>query len=208
VIRWEHDAGILLGVLMVLWGFCTPAPAAVPRAAEAYRRDLTREARAVWGLQAPVATFAAQVHQESAWRPEAQSRFASGLAQFTPATAAWISGAYRAELGTGDVFNPRWALRALVRYDKHLSDRIAGAASACDHWAFVLSAYNGGPGWVERDRALAASRGADPSRWWGHVERHSARAAWAFAENRGYPRRILLVLQDEYAAWGPGVNCP
>lgn len=34
-------------------------------AQEQYRRDLTRSARLVWGLDAPVATVAAQIHQES-----------------------------------------------------------------------------------------------------------------------------------------------
>lgn len=34
-------------------------------AQEQYRRDLTRSARLVWGLDAPVATMAAQIHQES-----------------------------------------------------------------------------------------------------------------------------------------------
>lgn len=205
---------LLVTVLAFLAGCTAPATAVVaaepaaepPKAAEVYRRDLIRNARAVWGLGAPVAVFGAQVHQESAWNPTARSKYADGLAQFTPATAEWIAGVY-GELAGADPFNPAWALRALVRYDRFLYERVSGA-SECDRWAFTLAAYNGGLGWIDRDRRLAAEHGADPERWWGHVENYSPRAAWAFEENRGYPRRILLVLQPRYARWGPGVACP
>ena len=40
----------------------------IPRAAERHRAELIRVSRAVWGLEAPVAVFAAQVHTESWWR--------------------------------------------------------------------------------------------------------------------------------------------
>jgi hypothetical protein len=178
----------------------------VPRAALRYQRALIGNARVSWGLDAPVAVFAAQVHQESGWNPEARSAFASGLAQFTPATADWISDAYVA-LVERQPLNPSWALRALVIYDRHLWLRV-DAAAPCDRVAFALSAYNGGLGWVGRDARLAAAQGKSPLRWWGHVETASARAGWAFRENRDYVRRILLVLQARYRSWGPGVSCP
>lgn len=178
---------------------------AIPRTADLHRRVLTREAQAQWGLKAPVARFAAQVHQESAWRSEARSAYAGGLAQFTPATAEWISRVYPRELGEQAPYSPKWALRALVVYDRHLYDRIDDTATDCDRWAMTLSSYNGGGGWLNRDRRLAAASGADPNRWWGSVEHHTARAPWARDENRGYPRRILLNLEPLYLARGwPG----
>ncbi|WZB64465.1 lytic transglycosylase domain-containing protein [Achromobacter xylosoxidans] len=49
-------------------------------------------------MDAPVSTFAAQIHQESAWRPGAVSAVgAQGMAQFMPATSSWIAG-----------LSPRW----------------------------------------------------------------------------------------------------
>ncbi|HCE7275446.1 TPA: transglycosylase SLT domain-containing protein, partial [Pseudomonas aeruginosa] len=93
---------------------CQPAFAAdrIPTAAEQYRRTLVRSAHAGWGLSAPIATFAAQVHQESRWRADARSPVgAQGLAQFMPGTAEWIAGLYPAVLGTNQPFNPGWALR-------------------------------------------------------------------------------------------------
>lgn len=65
-----------------------PVGLQIPARAHQYRRVLTQQAYAQWGLDAPIAALAAQVHQESAWRPEAVSHVgARGLAQFMPATA-------------------------------------------------------------------------------------------------------------------------
>ncbi|WP_163769991.1 transglycosylase SLT domain-containing protein, partial [Proteus mirabilis] len=76
--------------------------------------DVIRNARLEWGLSAPVADFAAQLHQESGWRPDAISPAgAQGLAQFMPATADWISQLIPM-LSSREPFNPAWAIRALV----------------------------------------------------------------------------------------------
>ena len=218
--------GAALGIAVAVWlvlcaaawvaliGVMVPAHAAEsPRTALEYRRDLTREARAVFGLSAPVPVFAAQIQQESAWRPRAESPYAQGLAQFVPSTADWISEVYP-YLGPADVWNPQWSIRAMVRYDKHLLDRYAKpAASDCDAWAFTLSAYNGGQGWLLRDKRQCrnATRcpSCDPTRWFGHVADtpDPRRANWAVEENRGYPQRILLRHQPRYRHWGPTVAC-
>jgi soluble lytic murein transglycosylase-like protein len=177
----------------------------IPRAAAPYRRDLVAASRAHWGLAAPVATFAAQIHQESAWNLRAQSPYANGLAQFTPATASWM-GQIAPELGEPDVWNPAWAMRAMVRYDRWLWERVE-SDHECDRMALALSGYNGGLGWTKRDVRLAGASGADPRRWFGHVEKFNAgRAEWAFKENRGYPRNILLRWEPIYetSGWGGG----
>lgn len=204
--RQELKATLLIGLAAILcWCVMAPANAQEPRSAHVYRAELVRNARMVWGLDAPVAVFAAQVHQESNWRPNAVSRVgARGLAQFMPATATWISGLFP-ELAANAPGNPTWALRALVQYDLWLWDKIA-ARDDCERMAMTLSAYNGGLGWLLKDKATAQAAGADRARWWGHVERYNAgRSNANFAENRGYPTRILRVLQPRYTAWGPGV---
>ncbi len=187
-------------ILLILCLLQAEALAQVPREAERYRRDLTANARLVWGLQAPVASLAAQVHQESGWRPDAKSKFANGLAQFTPATADWIDDLYP-ELGPAQPFNPAWALRALVRYDRHLWERVK-AATGCDRMAFALAAYNGGLGWINREKREAALRGLDSMLWWRNVESICLRADWACRENRDYPKRILQLLERRYSSWG------
>lgn len=204
---------LLLGLAFLLALAAHALSAEVPREALVWRSTLIRCARVEWGLDAPCATFGAQVHQESRWREDARSMVgAQGLAQFMPATANWLGG-LRPDLGPAAPWNPGWALRGLVAYDRWLWLRV-GAATACDRMAKVLSAYNGGLGWVLKDSALARNNGLDPRRWWGNVEAVNAgRSAAAKRENQGYPQRILLILEPLYVAsgWGPGIcerGCP
>lgn len=188
---------------------CQPATAqAIPAAAKQHRALLVRSAHAGWGLDAPVATFAAQVHQESRWRDDALSPAgARGIAQFMPATAAWMAELYPDTLHHPQPYNPGWALRALVSYDRWLYAKNP-ARSPCEKWAMTLAGYNGGQGWVNRDRRLASAQGADGLAWFGHIERFNAgRSAANFRENRDYPRAILGRWEALYVAagWGRGV---
>jgi soluble lytic murein transglycosylase-like protein len=184
--------------------------AAIPRAAEQHKAALIRTARAVWGMDAPVAVFAAQVHTESRWNADAKSHVgAQGLAQFMPATARWLP-TYAPETGEPAPYNPGWALRALVTYDLYLWRQIGarGAATDRERMAMALSAYNGGLGWINRDKRLASSRGLNPLLWFEHVETVNAgRSAANWRENRNYPRLILLDRQQAYeaAGWGRGL---
>ncbi|WP_282339408.1 transglycosylase SLT domain-containing protein [Pseudomonas sp. PS02288] len=180
----------------------------IPAQADSYRRELTRIAQAEWGLDAPVATFAAQIHQESAWRFDAKSSAgAQGLGQVMPTTATWLGEVFPDALGNVQPYNPTWSMQALVSYDRWLADRIQ-ARTPCEQGAMVLSSYNGGLGWLNRDRKRASAKGADQLVWFGSVERYNAgRSAAAFKENRDYPRRILRRWEPLYIAadWGNGV---
>lgn len=184
------------------------AVAEIPRAAHQYHHLLVRIAHQQMGLDAPLATLAAQVHQESRWNSDATSRVgAGGLAQFMPATAQWIPDIAPA-LGEPQPYNPGWALRAMITFDAWLLDRTQPAATQCENWAFTLSAYNGGLGWVRRDRTAASVSGIDQRVWFDSVERINAgRSATALAENRHYVRAILTRHEKLYATagWGRGV---
>ena len=183
-------------------GFFHSAHAQVPPAAAQYRAELTRAAHSQWGLNAPIAAMAAQVHQESGWQPQAVSRVgAAGMAQFMPATAAWWCERNRLTPEQCQPTNPTWALRALVGYDRYLFDRTPTRYSAHDRLWVALRGYNGGLGhWS----AEAASTGlAQPTRQQvdaacGQARRHRIHCP----ENLGYPQRILVVLQPRYATWG------
>ena len=186
--------GVIIGI----------AAYAEPLAARQYRNELTREARAVWGLTAPVATMAGQIEQESGWRPDVCSPYACGLTQFTPATATWISGLY-SNLAMTDVFNPSWAIRALVRYDHLLHRGFENTATERDRWAFTLSSYNGGAGNLRREIRLCSARVICNPTKWANVSAINSRALWAFRENRGYVNTILDRRQFTYSHWGPTV---
>lgn len=198
----RHTYAFLLSVILLL-----PADAAEPpRASLQWRNELIRTAREVWGLNAPIADFAGQIHHESGWDPNARSSVgAQGMAQFMPATAKWMSQLYP-ELHENRPFNPGWALRALVQYDLQLWKSLT-AKDRCQQMAFTLSAYNGGLGWVNRDKKLAKEKGLDSSIWFGHVEQVNAgRSTANWRENRHYPRMILYQHASRYLQWGQG-NC-
>lgn len=206
VFAWRAAIAACLAILLlVLASVCVafPAQAQVPPSAAAYRADLVRTSRAVWGLEAPVAVFAAQVHQESGWRPGAVSHVgAAGLAQFMPATARWISGLDPA-LQSNQPFSPPWALRALVTYDLHLYRLAPERYGPRDRMWVALRAYNGGLGhWQAEARNAGPTPNRDAvDRACGTARRHRSHCT----ENLGYPERILIVLQPRYLAWGPGL---
>ena len=197
-------AAALLVLVCALLALALPARAQVPQAAQQYRALLVRTAHAAWGLDAPVAVFAAQIHQESGWRPQAVSGVgAQGLAQFMPATTRWIAG-MDAALAAQQPFSPAWALRALVTYDRWLYDRTPARYTPKDRMWVALRGYNGGLGHWQAE--AAASGAARPTRV--QVDAACGRAKRApvhCRENLDYPHRILVVIQPRYAAWGPGL---
>lgn len=186
---------VLVVVVMCAAQYAWGAPA------DAYRAVLVREAQAVHGIAAPVPMFAGQIQQESSWRPGVTAwDNGRGLAQFMDATADMISRNYP-ELGAPDPYNPRWAIRALVRYDAWLYARVKGD-SPCQRWAAALKGYNAGVGYVQR----AQKRSATPGQWFGVTELVNAgQSAQNFEYSRQYPRWILFRHQPRYLAWGTGV---
>lgn len=214
------------GIVWFLIGFafitvlatCAPTPAhaaeravRVPEVATTYRLKIEREAVRNFGLEAPAARLAAQVHQESGWRSDAASAYAQGLAQFTPGTAAWLPTVCPA-VGEADPWDPDWSLRAQACYMAWLHRRVprlpGAALTDCSRWVFALRAYNGGEGWMTRERRKAQAAGADPNAWQA-VEHYRVRATWAHRENTAYPRRILLRLEPAYldAGWQGRAAC-
>lgn len=199
--RWGL-AAMMLAIAVVPF-VAHAADVEIPADSVRYRIALERAAGDAWGLDAPVARIAAQLHQESGWNPKARSTYAQGLAQFTPPTAAWLPTVCP-EVGPPDPWSAGWSIRAIVCYDAWLLGRAPGT-TPCDRWAMTLSAYNGGEAARERERRLAYQARADPARWFGQVARFRSRSDAAWRENRDYVRRVLLVLEPAYldAGW-PG----
>ena len=168
-----------------------------PPQATQYRRTLMREVRQYHGLKPTYALHAAIIHQESTWRKDAKSPVgAQGLAQFMPSTAEWMPE-IDSNIGSVDPFNPKWSIRAMASYTSWLLKRV-DADDFCNQNAKMLSAYNGGIGWISRDEDLADKKGYNSGIWFDGVENYSKRADWAFKENRHYVRRIALELQMDY----------
>ena len=138
--------------------------------------------------------MAAQVQVESAWRPEARSKYAAGLAQFTPPTWGDIAPATVPSCSDQTGTDPACSLRAQNLYMSRLLGLFSDSP-APDRWAFAWASYNGGYGWIRREKykCKLAVR-CDPRRWWGHVAKYCIRADWACSENRSYPDKILRAM--------------
>ena len=187
--------------LMFMWPSKARAQS-VPDDAYRFKRDIVRAGQHVWGLNAPTATLAAQIHQESRFRINARSPVgAQGIAQFMPATADWIAATYPDELG-GERGTAEWGILAMSRYMRHLWERTSGVDD-CERMAFAQAGYNGGEGWVRKRKKLSPTPevclfatctinpGIKPANQ---------------TENEGYPRRILLTLEPIYVAAGFGAG--
>ena len=200
VVRFPRSLVILPFLLMTSQAFGEEPP----RESLRYKRMVIGAARAEFGLEAPVSLFASQISVESDWRPAVESKYAAGLTQFTEQTADWAATRWR-DLRPANPLSPAWAIRAAARYNRFLFDRM-DADTDCDRYAMMFASFNGGQGNHRKDVRLTRERGDDPRRWWGHVEKHSNRADWAFRENREYPRRIMR-RQSIYASWGGDAVC-
>lgn len=200
----------LLAIIFVVGD--AQAQVRIPEASVGYRMAVQRAASEYFGLDAPAARIAAQIHQESGWRPKAQSPYAQGLSQFTPATAKWLPEVCP-ELGAFDPWDAMQSVRAMACYDAWLHKRqkaLPGSSfDNCSRWHFTLRAYNGGEGWVMRERRATAAAERDPNRW-DQVQQFRVRAEWAHRENTDYPRRILLRIEPAYraAGWPGEAVCP
>lgn len=136
-----------------------PAQAQIPDAARGFQREYVRVVRSEWGIDAPVASLAAQIAQESGWRDGLTSRVgAKGLAQFMPTTADWINEIHP-ELQADALYSRAWSMRAQAVYMKWLVGRVRGAENACERFAFALCGYNGGERWVRQRQALSKTPG-------------------------------------------------
>lgn len=183
-------------VAVLLFLCCASVFAATP--AERYRPTLIREAQAVYGLNAPIPMFAGQIHQESSWRADVTAWDGGmGLGQFMPNTVKQITQSYP-ELGAANPYDPRWSIRALVRYDGWIYKRVKGDTE-CDRWAATLKGYNAGPGYVQQ----AQKKSPQPGVWFGVTEFIPTRqSAENFEYSRTYPHKILFKHQKKYSAWG------
>lgn len=189
---------------LVLCAFAGAACAAQtpPRDALKHRQELTRMAHEVWGLNAPIPVFAAQITQESAWNTQAISKAgAVGMAQFMPGTAKWWCDLNKLSALECQPTNPRWAMRALVGYDLWLYKRVWGL-NEYDRMHAALRAYNGGLGHWQKEASIAGSRQrALIDAACGKARRHPLHCK----ENLNYPHRILNVYQSRYYGWGRGI---
>ncbi|MGH8040344.1 MAG: transglycosylase SLT domain-containing protein [Stenotrophomonas sp.] len=200
---------LIISLFLVVAPALASSPVAIPEASALHRHRVEQVVADVWGVNGSPARLAAQLHQESGWRIKARSPVgAQGIAQFMPDTARWMAQQFSPQLGQFDPWDPVQAIHAAALYDRWLLDRVQPIGwtplSDCSRWAFAMRGYNGGEGWLLRERGLTIAGRADANDW-QQVERFRARGPGPHAENIAYPRRILLTLEPAYIAAGwPG----
>jgi len=167
-----------------------------------YRADLTREAQAVYGLNAPIAMLAGQIWQESGGRANVTAiDLGRGLTQFMDGTIAQIVRVHP-ELGPANPYNPLWAIRAQTKYMMWINKRVKGKDN-CEKYSAALKSYNAGLGYVQRAQKVSPQ----PDIWYGVTEDiASGQSHKNFIYSRWYPRQILFNHQRRFVPWG-GLVC-
>ncbi len=195
-------------VILFLLLINTAAAQGIPWQAWEYREAMSESAWQYFGPSAPIAALAAQIHQESGWRCDAVSwAGAQGCGQFMPGTAKDMAARFPAACAPANPFSPEWAFRCRDLYLRSLirASRTAGT-DHCSALAFGLRAYNGGLGWIRKDRALAAKDGSNSNDWLAVQPYNAGRSPSAYRENTEYPVRIFR-LEERYASWGNSTGC-
>ena len=135
--------------------------------------------------------FHAQITVESAWRPDACSIYACGLAQFTLPTWGDIAPNTNPSCEGVDYRDPACSVRSQIVYMSRLVRKYETRTNR-DKWQFAWAAYNGGPYALVKDiRKCKSIVGCNPTIWKDNVEMIDLRADWAYKENRAYPKKIL-----------------
>jgi len=115
-----------------------------------------REARYFMGMDAPAAEFMGQIETESRCDAGVTAFDGGmGLGQFMPETADWIQEREKAlrEISPQAMpYDPRWAIRGLILYDRWLYANVA-----CRDWHYAFRAYNGGLGRINQEIRRAGS---------------------------------------------------
>lgn len=169
----------------------------VPEGAIKYIPVLKGEHQRLWP-ESDIKIFMGQIEAESTWKEKAIRKEPSGvisygLMQVLDITFNEMRSKHPTLLDAEatDMLQAQWGIRAGILYDKKMWGLCSFAEGIQNRWAFALASYNGGYGWIQRDRKLTEQSGLDKNRWFCSVEHFSKRSPWAFKINREYPIKIF-----------------
>lgn len=187
----------VFGVLLIILWYAFLSEGAVPERAIKYIPVLKGEHQKLWP-ESDIKIIAGQIEAESLWKEKATRKEPSGvisygLMQVLDITFNEMKSKHPTLLDAEatDMLKAKWGIRAGILYDKKMWGLSSFAEGIQDRWAFALASYNGGFGWIQRDRKLAGQNGVDKNIWFCSVERFSKRSPWAFKINRDYPVKIF-----------------
>jgi len=203
----------------------------LPPNAVKYLPLMLEEQVRLWPEMQMPSALAGQIEQETCislkhkrcWSPYAELRTnlerGVGLGQITK-TARFDSLAEMrkqnvAELSgwkweNDSVYDPRLQLRGLILMNKRNFRAIVGAKDYFNQDVMSKVAYNGGLGGLNSDRRIcAATKGCNPSVWFGNVEHTSLKSKKLvpgygkpfFYINREYPKNIYYSRRQKYVPY-------
>lgn len=174
---------------------CWPLPSVfsgnAPERCLKYLPQVIREARYHIGTDAPAYDFMRQIEVESACNAGVTAFDGGmGLGQFMPTTADWIQGkedSLREISDQAAPYDPRWAIRALILYDRQLYEGVE-----CRDWHYAYRAYNGGLTRINRE--IRAARSCEHDAVAACCDRKKIRMKWGILDmcrvNCDYPKKI------------------
>lgn len=207
--RRHTSRGCFVALLLFLLGWLAwplASDAAVPSAADKYKRQFISAYREVIGLDHP-ALLGAQVEAESAWIDgQVSSAKARGLCQFIEPTALGIEK-QNPGLGALGRYSPAWCARAQAYLMRDLFAEFGKGRSPCSGWLVSFASYNGSPSTLRREiNACDATLQCDSKRWFEHIATQRSRTWAHWNENRSYVMRIFSREPDYVASgWGKSV---
>lgn len=192
----------MVGAVLLLAALASrPACALDPLFVAAEHRDLIDDLTTEYlpGIQPGVG--AAWVHQESRWKVTAVSRKgARGPLQIMPETARDIRRACR--MPELDLVNMASSLKGGFCYARLVRRQIGKMSTPADLDEAMFRAYNGGAGYILRERAAARRDGKDDAVA-GNLRDYckSFRSQDSCAENLSYYQYILRWFKKYYRTW-------
>lgn len=193
-------AHFLAAIMLIV---AVSAFAAIPQRAYLYFPILKEEHSLIWP-ESDIGIIGSQIAHESSWKEDVMRKEPSGvisygLLQVLDVTYDELKKKNPLLLkgSPSEMLRARMGIRAGILYDKQMWILVSFADSTVDRYAMTLSAYNGGFGWLLRDRKLAELNGYSPNKWFGNTELFSKRSVHNYKINRRYVSEILKHA-DEY----------
>lgn len=200
--------------------------ASIPHNAKIYLPLVKQDIALVWPTIPLKSTIPSQVEQESCvsltskrcWNPRTELKtsreYGFGLGQLTNTKQFNNFNAIKKQdvrlrsWKWSDRYNPKYQVIALMDMDKNAWNMARfPTASPEERLAFTFAGYNGGSGGVLQDHTLCEhTRGCNPKKWWGNVEKTSFKKKTKihgygqsfFQINRTYVINIMKVRRGKY----------
>ena len=190
----------LVAVILLI---AVSAFAAIPQRAYQYFPVLKEEHALIWP-DSDIGIIGSQIAHESTWKETATRKEASGVISYGVLQVLDVTydelkkkNPLLLKGSPSEMLRARMGIRAGILYDKQMYGLVGFAESETDRYAMMLASYNGGFGWLLRDRKLAEANGYNPNKWLDNTELFSKRSAQNFKINRRYVSGIIKQA-DEY----------